>query len=363
MAEHGAGRHDRGAGAHQGVVGVVPLGALGVHPDPGAGHQVGELGEKGDQQLLLKCGTHQAPVGVMDELAVGALAVHALAGDPRAVVVVVHRRLWTADEVVEAADPVGDVGVDEDAPAKEPGHAARVVFFEPLDEAGQVDELVVAPVADVRPGIVLVVHLPVEALARDAVGVVAVRGARVEEAHDERLQVGGVGEAQRLPVLEDVPPVALVPEGQLAVLSAYVDRERVPRPARVPMPAAEGEGQELAQVALKVGVDRGVLEELSHGPLVGPARDALRVAREDRRSGGGQVVDEGLARLACSKGKQAAAHGVVEGVRRVPCILGVAGGALQPVSISEELQECLAAPADSVENLLGGVRGLQLPGE
>ncbi len=363
VTEHRAGGDDRGAGAHQGVVGVVPLWPLGVHPDPGARHQVGELGQEGDQQLLLKGRANEPSVGVVDELAVGALEVHALARDPGAVVVVVDGRLRIADEVVEAADPIGDVGVDEDGPAEEPGHAAWVVLLEPLDEAGEVDDLVVAPVADVRPGVVRVVHLPVEAFARDAVRVVPVGRARVQEAHDERLQVGRVGEAQGLPVLEDVPPVPLVAEGQLALLSAYVDGERVPRAARVSVPAAEGEGQELSQVTLEIRVDSGVFEELAHGPLVGPARDAVGVAREDGRGDRGQVVDEGRARLACPEGEQAAPHGVVEGVGGVPSVLGVARGALHAVGVREELKERLAALADPVQDLLRGVRGLQLPGE
>ena len=45
-------RHHREPVTGEGVVGVVPFGALGVHPDSAVDHQVRELGENRNQQLF-----------------------------------------------------------------------------------------------------------------------------------------------------------------------------------------------------------------------------------------------------------------------------------------------------------------------
>jgi len=38
--------------SHEGVVGVVPFGALGVHPDAGFGDEIGDFGQHGGEDLL-----------------------------------------------------------------------------------------------------------------------------------------------------------------------------------------------------------------------------------------------------------------------------------------------------------------------
>jgi len=40
--------------ADEGVIGVIPLGPLGIHPDPGLGNEAGQLGQRRDQKLLGK---------------------------------------------------------------------------------------------------------------------------------------------------------------------------------------------------------------------------------------------------------------------------------------------------------------------
>ncbi len=60
-------RHDRQPFAHQGVVGVVPFRALGVHPDAAFGDEVGQLGEQQGQQFLRQVGMHHAPIRTSDQ--------------------------------------------------------------------------------------------------------------------------------------------------------------------------------------------------------------------------------------------------------------------------------------------------------
>jgi hypothetical protein len=64
-------RDHRQAVAGQRVVGVVPLGPLGVHPDAAAGDVAGQLRERRDEQLLREGDPDQLPVGD-DQPAVGA---------------------------------------------------------------------------------------------------------------------------------------------------------------------------------------------------------------------------------------------------------------------------------------------------
>ena len=71
--------HHRQPVADERVVRVVPLRALGVHPDAPAGHEVGELGERGDEQLLEQRHDDELAVGAEDELAVRAQRGDALA--------------------------------------------------------------------------------------------------------------------------------------------------------------------------------------------------------------------------------------------------------------------------------------------
>ena len=74
----------------------------------------------------------------------------------------------------------------------------------------------VAPVADVRPRVLRLYHLPVYALGGNLIGVVAVNGGGVEELRDDTVCIERIGQGERLPVLEDVAPVALISNDTLS---------------------------------------------------------------------------------------------------------------------------------------------------
>jgi hypothetical protein len=63
--------------ADERVVGVVPLGPLGVHPDPAARHEVGQLRQRRHEELLEQADEHDLAVGVDQHLAVAADRVDA----------------------------------------------------------------------------------------------------------------------------------------------------------------------------------------------------------------------------------------------------------------------------------------------
>src|ERR1039458_5100366 len=101
-----------------------------------------------------------------------------------------------------------------------------MVAFRELEQPQEVDDLVVAPVADVGPGVVGIEHLPVETGTQEGVGVVPVSRRFIADLEDHALDAAGKRERQRLPILEDVTPVALVVEDPLAMLSLDLDGDR-----------------------------------------------------------------------------------------------------------------------------------------
>ncbi len=98
-----------------------------------------------------------------------------------------------------------------------------------LNEFAQVYDLMITPVADVRPRVIGVDDFPVNAFRGDAVRVVAVRGSGIEELGDDRVGVVGVRGAECLPVLEDIAPVALIRDERVALFVTHADVEAVPR--------------------------------------------------------------------------------------------------------------------------------------
>ena len=125
-----------------------------------------------------------------------------------------------------------------------------------LEQLQEIDDLVIAPVADVAPRIGGIGDFPVHPRALDAVGVEAVHGRSIDEPRDHARQERGEAVRQRLPVLEHVAPVALESDPPLALGSSRPDVEEVPRPRRITMPPAERQGQILGCEAAQIGVPR-----------------------------------------------------------------------------------------------------------
>ena len=112
----------------------------------------------------------------------------------------------------------------------------------------------IAPVADVAPGVVRFLDFPVYAFLGDSIGVVSIHGRGINELGDYALNELWVAKCQGLPVLEDVAPVALVRKQVIArcVLEFYC--ELIPGPAGVSVAASEPDGQVLLAKPLQLGV-------------------------------------------------------------------------------------------------------------
>ncbi len=121
-----------------------------------------------------------------------------------------------------------------------------------FEQLFEIDDLVVAPITDIRPGVIGGGDFPFDAIAGDPVGVIAVHGGGIQEFADHLLDKLRIRPGQRLPVLENIPPVALVIQFLRSVRLFEIDREAVPGTAGVAVPAAKGQRQVLITQPLQL---------------------------------------------------------------------------------------------------------------
>src|SRR6266446_9145993 len=141
-------------------------------------------------------------------------------------------------DLVEAVDFIGHVRVNAGLRAELAGQLARLESLLAFEQPQQVNDLMVAPISDMTPWILGVADLPVNAVARDAIWVVAIRGRSIEKHADHLFEPGGIALRQALPILEDVAPVALIGEKRTASFVLNVNIESVPGPARIAVTTA-----------------------------------------------------------------------------------------------------------------------------
>ena len=225
----------------QRVVGVVPLGTLGIEPDTAVEHEVAELAQQRHQQLFQQVDLPDLARRVQQQLAVGAEMFDPGVDFARQLGVIDHRVLGVFEQGLERFDPVRHVGVAEHRFAQQGAQPIGVKRARQFEQFEQVNDLMIAPVTDIAPRIVGFLDLPVDTFLGDPVRVVAVRSRRVDELGDDAFDELGVTQRQRLPVLKYIPPVALVGQQAVAAGIPQPDREAVPRPARVAVAAAESD--------------------------------------------------------------------------------------------------------------------------
>ena len=219
---------DGNTGAHKSIVGVVPLGTLGIHPDSGVGDEIGQLGQQGNQNLFRQGDLIDRAVGQRQQTTVGSCPTHPLCN-------FVIQLLIEHDGVVRVFqhagigfDAIGHVGVAENTAIHQRHQRVRFVVQRLFNQLQQVDELVIAPVTDVRPGVFGFRTFPVDAVPGNPIGVIAVRRAGVDKLGDHSRAEQGQGCRQRLPVLKNIPPVALVIQQSVARLVPDPDCKAVP---------------------------------------------------------------------------------------------------------------------------------------
>ena len=332
-------RHHRQPVADQRVVGVVPFRPLRVQPQAATGHQAAGLGQHDDRQLLGQGCQHGPVVVVADQQTVGADAPGAFMCPCVGSVVEHDGCLGLRRLLCVRLEAVGQVGKAVQRTVPQAVQQLRVVGLRGLQELQQVDHLVVAPVADVAPGVVVLDDLPVDAVAADAIGVVAVGRHRAEEGFDHRPDIGRVAGDQCFPVLENVAPVALVVDDTRPGRIAHADRELVPRPARVTVAAAEGQRQIAQQQPFGLR-PAGSAGRGQGDRALNTRRPGSDHRRELRGHGPVALVQEGQHVLTIeggAVGKDTAAHAVEQHIGTVVCRgHGVARG-LQRIGVREQV--------------------------
>ena len=118
----------------------------------------------------------------------------------------INRVFGVCEESVIGLDPIGDVGIDKGVILQVVLQFLGVVGAQKLQKLEQVNDLVVAPVADVRPWIVRLNGLPLKAILEHAIRIVSIESGGIEELENHALNELGIGMDQGFPVLEDVAP-------------------------------------------------------------------------------------------------------------------------------------------------------------
>ena len=243
--------------------------------------------------------------------------------------------------------PVGHIGKAEHGLVPQPLQQAGAMGLYGFQQLQQVDDLVVAPVADVAPGVCLVFHFPVDAVAADAVGVVAIGCHGAQEHRHHRSRITRFAGQQGFPVLEDVAPVAFIADETPAVLAAHPDGEAVPRAAGVAVAPAEGQWQVTQDQPFqlrpalagclqgRVAVQTGGVLGQQRGQLLARHTVAAACVGQELVSVQVQAID-----------KHAAAHDVEEHIGLVVCGRHRRGGILKGVRPGQQLgQACRVALA------------------
>ena len=346
-------RDHGGPGSDQRVVRVVPFGPLGVEPDARAGHEVGQLGQERDEKFLREIRADDPLVPIEEELALGAVLLDPGLDRFLQVMVEDHGVFRIGHQAAVATDAVGDVGVGEDVALEQTGQAAGIVLLGVFEQLEQVDDLVVAPISDTGPGVMGLRHFPIDAPARDPVGVVAVRGRSIEEPRDHARGEAGERLGQGLPVLENVPPIALIIEHPPARRVPGGDGEAVPRPARVAVAPAEGQGQVFTADSLETRVGRLArrLDQLRVSESCGQAAGQAFPARDHGGRGRTHMVVEIAAVDFLPVGENAPAHHIAERVGVVPRGSHGQRGDLQPVGAADDPFEFFGAFPDVGQHL------------
>ena len=286
-----------------------------------------------------------ATAGSRHQPPVGADLGHPLVDAGLGGVIELEGVLRVPHDAVVGQHPVGHVPVGVLQPVERRLQRARMEPVHRVEDAVQVDDLVVAPVAERRP-VALPGHLPVDAVVADPVGVVAVHRGGVQELGQERRGVAGEAVHQRQPVLEDVAPVALVREEPVAGRGSVADLEAVPGAARIAVAAAERERQVLVHEPGQGGV-------LRHGCL-------QLVELDDRVHSGGELFEPGgggpvagahepaHVGQAHTMGveRHAAAHAVVGHIGQVPDGCAPVGGLLEGVGVGDQACQLVVGLVD-----------------
>ena len=325
----------RCAVAYEGIVGVVPFGAKGVHPYTCTRDVVREFGKQRHKQFLCTCDEHRLTIMTKQQPCV--LTILGNEGEDTLMRLVVETDgiLRIGNNLAVRLDAIRHSGKSELAHAKHVDERLRSVVTAELDEFGEIDNLMVAPIADVRPRIIRIDNLPIDTFGGDAVRVVAICRGCVEELSNDSVDVIGIRSRQSFPVLEDVTPVALIGDERLAFFVLDTDIEAVPRPRGIAMSARECQRQVLHEEAVQLmihTIDDTILK-FATTHLFGQRAEERFVLLIQRMVEHLYMMRKIGSVDSIIVGIISAAHGVEEHVGKVACVLRLIASGLQAVVV------------------------------
>ena len=116
---------------------------------------------------------------------------------------------------------------------------ARMHLRADLHQLLEINDLMVTPVANIRPGIIWFRNFPINTLTGNSIGVVSICCGGIQKSTDHAFDIFRVGISKRFPVLENIAPVSFVPQLQRTILFFDIDRKSIPGSAGIAMPPAE----------------------------------------------------------------------------------------------------------------------------
>ena len=207
-----------------------------------------------------------------------------------------------------------------------------------FNQFAQVDNLMVAPVTDVRPRVIGIDNLPVYTFGCDAIRVIAIGCGCVEELCNDCVDVIGIRSRQRFPVLEYVTPVALISDERFALLVLDTDIKTIPRPRRITMAARERQRQVLHEQAMQLmihTIDDTLLKFVTT-QLFGQRAEERFVLFVQCMVKHLNMVSKVSSMNRVFIGIVAAAHSVEQHVGKVACILRLVACGLQAVVVRHD---------------------------
>ena len=137
--------------AHQGIVRIVPLRTLGVHPYPGFWDEIVELGQPGNEQFFHQAALEQLPIGRIHQTLIIAQLSHPVLDVFMQLIVEPNGVLRIGHDIVERTDAVRHIGKHQGFVVRPFDQIQLPVCLCDLQQFEQIDDLVISPITDVGP--------------------------------------------------------------------------------------------------------------------------------------------------------------------------------------------------------------------
>jgi hypothetical protein len=281
--------------------------------------------------------------------------------------------LGIGQELFKVLDPVWHIGKHKKLEVQELLQLTRVKVTGLLQELLEVNDLVIAPVPYIGPGVLRIGTLPVDSLPGNPVGVVTIGRGGIQKLGKDSLQEFREAQVQGFPILENIPPVALVAQFVGTVFVPDLDGKLVPGPAGVAVPPAEGQRQVFHAQPFQTGPVLGSdpLKQCRIGQLFGQGKQGLPVVFQNPGIALAQVVHQVPSFNQVVFRIHASAHDVVQGIGKVPCAVQLILSQLHSVGaghhpdqltcpllnfLIQYLFQCIIVPQEGIQVCyLGGI--------